>query len=63
MKHMSNANVARHFAGFINLIDPRTVIHILEQIKLAKDIAMLSSIRDQRESVWIHRLNMVILKA
>ena len=35
-------------------------IHILEYIKLPKDLPRSNSLRDSRELVWIHRLNTFI---
>ena len=40
--------------------NPSMIIHILEYIRLPKDIPRSKSIRDNRELVWIHRLNTLI---
>ena len=36
------------------------IIHILEYIRLPRDVPRSKSIRDNRELVWIHRLNTII---
>ena len=41
-------------------LDPSMTIHILEYIRLPKDTPRSNSLRDQRELVWIHRLNTLI---
>ena len=60
IKHNNNTIVARHFHSHIDQLDPKTTIHILEYIKLPKYVPRLNSIRDNRELVWIHRLNTLI---
>ena len=40
--------------------NPSMIIHILEYIRLPRDIPRSKSIRDIREIVWIHRLNTLI---
>ena len=58
MKHMSNKTVLRYFASQIT--DPRMTIHILENINFPRNIPRSNSILDQRELIWIIRVNTII---
>ena len=60
IKHNHNTTVARHFGGHKDHVDPNMTIHILEYIRLPKDLPRSNSLRDSRELVWIHRLNTLI---
>ena len=60
IKHKHNTTVARHFESHSDHLDPNMTIHILEYIRLPKDIPRSNSLRDNRELVWIHRLNTLI---
>ena len=60
IKHNNNTTVARHFFSHNDQSNPSMIIHILEYIRLPKDIPRSKSIRDNRELVWIHRLNTLI---
>ena len=60
IKHNNNTTVARHFHSHNDQIDPKMIIHILEYIRLPKDVPRSNSLRDNRELVWIHRLNTLI---
>ena len=60
IKNNLNTTVARHFASHNDRIDPNMTIYILEYIRLPKDLPRSSSPRDNRELVWIHRLNTLI---
>ena len=60
IKHTNNTTAARHFHSHKDQLDPRMTIHILEYIKLPKDMPRSNSLRDKRELVWIHRLNTLI---
>ena len=57
IKHNINTTVARHFDSHIDHLDPNMTIDILEYIRLPKDVPRSNSLRDNRELVWIHRLN------
>ena len=57
IKNNLNTTVARHFGSHSDILDPNMTIHILEYIRLPKDLPRSSSLRDNRELVWIHRLN------
>ena len=57
IKNNLNTTVARHFGSHNDRTDPNMTIHILEYIRLPKDLPRSSSLRDNRELVWIHRLN------
>ena len=60
IKNNLNTTVARHFGSHSDILDPNMTIHILEYIRLPKDLPRSSSLRDNRELVWIHRLNTLI---
>ena len=60
IKHNNNTTVARHFHSHNDHSNPSMIIHILEYIRLPKDVPRSKSIRDNRELVWIHRLNTLI---
>ena len=60
IKHNYNTTVARHFESHSDHLDPNMTIHILEYIRLPKDLPRSNSLRDNRELVWIHRLNTLI---
>ena len=60
IKHTSNTAVARHFHSHNDQLDAKMTIHILEYIKLPRDIPRSNSLRDKRELVLIHRLNTLI---
>ena len=60
IKHNHNTTVARHFESHSYHLDPNMTIHILEYIRLPKDIPRSNSLRDNRELVWICRLNTLI---
>ena len=60
IKNNLNSTVARHFGSHNDRTDPNMTIHILEYIRLPKDLPRSSSLRDNRELVWIHRLNTLI---
>ena len=53
IKHNHNTTVARHFHSHNDQINPNMIIHILEYIRLPRDIPRSKSIRDRRELVWI----------
>ena len=57
IKHNNNTTVARHFGSHKDHIDPNMITHILEYIRLPRDLPRSNSLRDSRELVWIHRLN------
>ena len=57
IKHNIYTTVARHFHNHSDQLDPKMTIHILEYIQLPKDVPRSDSLRDNRELVWIHRLN------
>ena len=61
IKHNNNTTVERHFNSHQDQMDPRMTIHILEYIRLSKDIPRSNSLRDKRELFWIHRLNTLML--
>ena len=48
IKHNNNTTVARHFNSHKDQLDPRMTIHILEYIRLPKDIARSNSLRDNQ---------------
>ena len=56
IKHNNNATVARHFQSHSEQLDHYMTIHILEYIRLPKDVPRSNSLRVNRELVWIHRL-------
>ena len=60
IKHNKNTTMARHFHSHKDQTNPSMIIHILEYIRLPKDIPRSKSVRDNRELVWIHRLNTLI---
>ena len=60
IKHNNNTTVVRHLGSHKDHIDPNMTIHILEYIRLPRDLPRSNSIRDSRELVWIHRLNTLI---
>ena len=60
IKHNDNTTVARHFYSHNDQIDPKMIIHILEYIRLPKDVPRSNPFRDNGELVWIHRLNTLI---
>ena len=60
IKHNHNTIVARHFESHSDHSDPNMAIHIPEYIRLPKDLPRSNSLRDNRELVWIHRLNTLI---
>ena len=60
IKHNNNTTVARHFLSHNDQSNPSMIIHILEYIRLPKDVPRSKSIRDNRKLVWIHRLNTLI---
>ena len=60
IKYNNKTTVARHFHSHNDHTHPSMIIHILEYIRLPKDIPRSKSIRDNRELVWIHRLNTLI---
>ena len=60
IKHNLNTTVARHFGSHNDQLDPNMTIHILEYIRLPKDLPRSSSLSDTRELVWIHKLNTLI---
>ena len=51
IKHNNNTTVARHFHSHNDQWDPKLTIHILEYIRLPKDIPRSNSLRDNRELV------------
>ena len=59
-KNANNSTVARYFHSHSNQLDPKMTIHILEHIRLTKDIPRSHSLGEMRELVWIHRLNTLI---
>ena len=60
IKHNNNTTVARHFLSHSDQTNPSMIIPILEYIRLPRDIPRSKSIRDNRELVWIYRLNTLI---
>ena len=60
IKHNNNTTMARHFESHNDCLDPNMTIHILEYIRLPKDIPRSNSCSGNRELVWIHRLNTLI---
>ena len=60
IKHNYNTTVAKHFLSHNDQSNPSMIIHILEYTRLPKDVPRSKSIRDNRELVWIHRLNTLI---
>ena len=60
IKHNNKTTVGRHFHSHNDHTNPSMIIHIIEFIRLPKDIPRSKSIRDNRELVWIHRLNTLI---
>ena len=60
IKHNHITTVARHFESHSDHIDPNMTIYILEYIRLPKEIPRSNSLRNNRELVWIHRLNTLI---
>ena len=57
IRNHKNTTVARHFASYGKTYSPSFTIHILEYIKVSKDIPRSHSLTDKRELTWIHRLN------
>ena len=53
----TQTTVARQFESHSDHLDPNMTIHILEYIRLPKDLPRSNSLRDKRQLVWIHRLN------
>ena len=45
IKHLNNKTVARNFLRHNDQLDPKMIIHILEYIKLPKDIPRSHSLR------------------
>ena len=60
IKHNNSTTVARHFHCHHDQTNPSMIIHILEYIRMPRDVPTSKSIRDNRELVWIHRLNTLI---
>ena len=60
VKHSNNTTVTRHFESHNDHLDPNMTIHILEYIRLPKDIPRSKSLRNNRELVRIERLNTLI---
>ena len=60
IKHNNKTTVARHFQSHNDHTNPSMIIHILEYIRLPRDIPRSKSIRDNRELIWIHTLNTLI---
>ena len=60
IKHTNNNTVARHFHSHNDQLDSVMTIHILEYIRLPKDIPRSHSLTEKRELVCIHRLNTLI---
>ena len=60
IKHNNNTTLARHFHSHSDQLAPNMTIHILEYIRLPKDVPRSNSLIDNRELVWIHRLNTLI---
>ena len=60
IKLNNNTKVARHFHSHSDHLDPNMTIHILEYIRLPKDVPRSNSLRDNRELVWTHRLKTLI---
>ena len=60
IKHNNKTKVARHFHSHNDQTNPSIIIHILDYIRLPRDIPRSKSINDNRELVWIHRLNTLI---
>ena len=60
IKHNNNTTVVRHFDSHNVHLDPNMTIHILEYIWLLKNAPWSNSLRDNRELLWIHRLNTLI---
>ena len=57
---MPNTTVVKHFAMNNKLIDLKMTIHILEYIKICKDIPRSGSIKDECGLIWIHKSNTII---
>ena len=51
IKHNNSTTVARHFHSHNDQLDPNMTIHILEYIRLPKDVPRSNSLRDNRELV------------
>ena len=60
IKHNHSTTVGRHFESQSVHLDPNMTIHILEYVRLPKDLQRSNSLRDNRELVWIHRLNTLL---
>ena len=60
IKHNNKITVARHCHSHNDHTNPSMIIHILEYIRLPRDIPRSKSIRDSMVLVWIHRLNPLI---
>ena len=60
IKHSNNSTVARQFHSHSDHLDPNMTIHILDYRRLPKDVPRTNSLRDNRELVWIQRLNTLI---
>ena len=60
IKHNNSITVTRHFHSHRDQTNPSMIIHILEYIRLPRDIPRSKSIRDNRKLVWIHRMNILI---
>ena len=60
IKHNNNTTVARHFLRGNGQINASMIIHILECIRLPRDVPRSKSIRDNLVLVSIHRLNTLI---
>ena len=60
IKHNHNTTEARHFESCSDHLDPNITIHILEYIRLPKDLPRSNSLRDNSKLVWIYRPNTLI---
>ena len=60
IKHNNITTMATHFDSYNDHLDPNMTIHILKFIRFPKDVPRSNSLRDNRELVWIHRLNTLI---
>ena len=52
----NNTTVATYFTSHVETDSSPFMIHILEYIKVSKDIPRSKSVRGKRELTWIHRL-------
>ena len=60
IEHNTKTTVSRDFHSHNDHTNPSMIIHIFEYIRLPREIPRSKSIRDNRELVWIHRLNTLI---